>query len=251
VPEKAKRLAGLNNVEVHEADLDNPASLEQGAYGAFFVTDFSAHFDHREVKQGTSLIDAAIKNNVKHVVFSGLENCQSVINKPVLHFDYKAEIENYALRHADKINFTSIRLSAFYQELVGSLLYKVAPNTWAYTSPMADKPMYAINVDDIGGMAATVFAHPEEYKSKLLPVAGDLLKPNEIVDALNKNLAPNTFGFPGVEEITNMFEYYQTGVMKRDINLAKQLNGQVTNFNDWLVANKDKILANLAEKENH
>ena len=48
-----------------------------------------------------------------------------------------------------------------------------------------------------------------------------------------------------------MFEYYQTGVMKRDINLAKQLNGQVTNFNDWLVANKDKILANLAEKENH
>ena len=60
-----------------------------------------------------------------------------------------------------------------------------------------------------------------------------------------------SFGFPGVEDITNMFEYYQTGVMKRDINLAKQLNGQVTNFNDWLVANKDKILANLAKKENH
>ena len=27
--------------------------------------------------------------------------------------------------------------------------------------------------------------------------------------------------------------------------------GQVTNFNDWLVANKDKILANLVKKENH
>ena len=60
-----------------------------------------------------------------------------------------------------------------------------------------------------------------------------------------------SFGFQGVEDITNMFEYYQTGVMKRDINLAKQLNGQVTNFNDWLVANKDKILASLAKKENH
>ncbi len=38
--EKAKKLAGLNNVTVHEADLDNPASLEQvlqGAYGAFLV----------------------------------------------------------------------------------------------------------------------------------------------------------------------------------------------------------------------
>jgi hypothetical protein len=35
------------------------------------------------------------------------------------------------------------------------------------------------------------------------------------------------------------------------INLAKQFNGQVTNFNDWLVSNKDKILLNLAKKENH
>ena len=142
--DKAKKLASFNDVTVHEADFKNPDSLDKvlaGAYGAFFVTDFSAHFDHSEVKQGTNVIDSAIRNNVKHVVFSGLENCQSVINKPVLHFDYKDEIEKYALARADKIDFTSIQLSAFYQELVSSLLYKVGPHTWVYTCPMADKPM--------------------------------------------------------------------------------------------------------------
>jgi uncharacterized protein YbjT (DUF2867 family) len=265
--DKAKKLAGLNNVTVHEADLDNPASLGpvlKGAHGAFLVTDFSAHFDQREVKQGTSLIDAAISNGVKHVVFSGLEHCQSVINKPVYHFDYKAEIEDYALKHADKINFTSIRLSAFYQETVSGMLYKAAPNTWIFTPPIADKPMYIVNVDNIGVMTATVFAHPEEYRSKILPVAGDQLTADEIVDTLNRNLTPNkfmnghftlekflTFGFPGVVDIANMFEYFQSGAMKRDINLAKQLNGEVTNLNDWLVANKDNILSSLAKKENH
>jgi len=158
-------------------------------------------------------------------------------------------------------------MSAFYQELVGSLLFKVVRlfgmGFWVYSAPMADKPMYIVNVDDIGGMAAKVFTKPHEYKSKLLPVASDYLKPNEIVSALNKNLPRQkfmygnfslkrfaSFGFPGVEDITNMFEYYQTGVMKRDIELTKKLNGQVLNFNDWLAANKDKILADLAKKEN-
>jgi hypothetical protein len=113
-------------------------------------------------------------------------------------------------------------------------------------------------------MAATVFAHPDEYKSKILPVAGDQLRPEEIVERLNANLAPNkfsyanfslekflTFGFPGVVDIANMFEYYQTEKMRRDIQLAKKLNAETKNFNDWLVANKESILANLAKKENH
>ncbi len=142
--DKAKKLATINNVTVHEADFKNPESLDKvlaGSYGAFFVTDFSSHFDHSEVKQGTNLIDSAIRNNVKHVVFSGLENCEKIINKPVYHFDYKAEIENYALARADKLNFTSIQLSLYYQELVSSLLYKVAPQTWVCTFPMADKPL--------------------------------------------------------------------------------------------------------------
>ena len=123
---------------------------------------------------------------------------------------------------------------------------------------------YAVNVLNIGGMAATVFNSPAEYKSKILGVAGDQLTGQEIVDRLNANLAPHTFsyanfslekflsfGFPGVVDITNMFEYYQTGKMQRDIQLAKRLNGETSNFNDWLVANKQTILASLAIKENH
>jgi uncharacterized protein YbjT (DUF2867 family) len=62
--DKAKKLAALNNVTVHEADFKNPDSLDKvlaGAYGAFFVTDFSAHFDHSEVNKAQTLLIALLE----------------------------------------------------------------------------------------------------------------------------------------------------------------------------------------------
>ena len=50
-----------------------------------------------------------------------------------------------------------------------------------------------------------------------------------------------SFGFPGVEDLTNMFEYFQTGKMKRDIAFTKKLNPNTLNFNDWVAKNKQDI----------
>ena len=181
-----------------------------------------------------------------------------MIGKPVLHFDYKAAIEEYGLKQSAKINFTSIRLSAYYQEIVSSMLYKAAPETFILTIPVGDKPFYSVNVEDIGGLALAAFNNAEQYKSKIIPAAGDLLKPDEVVQILNKHLAPYkfafgnfslekflSFGFPGVVDITNMFEFFSTGKMVRDINLAKSINKDVLGFSDWLARNKVQILENL------
>ena len=46
--EKAKELASLKNVTVHEENLDDPASLDpvlNEAYGAFLVTDWPAQVE--------------------------------------------------------------------------------------------------------------------------------------------------------------------------------------------------------------
>jgi len=260
---KAKQLASLSNVSVHQADLDDQTSISKvlkNCYGAFLVTDFSAHFEHKETKQGTDLIDNAIKNNLSHVVFSGLENVASVIGKPCLHFDYKAAVEDYGLKHSNKISFTSIRLPAYYQVLPGMMLYKIEPNKFVITLPMADKSMFCMNVDEIGDCVKTILDNPSEYKSKIVPVAGDKLNGKEIESIFNAHLAPNkfmygnfslekflSFGFPGVEDITNMFEYYQTDKMHRDIHLAKRLNDNVLNFNDWVAKNKQQLLENISK----
>ena len=44
-------------------------------------------------QQGINVIDSAIKNKVSHLVFSGLENVESVTGKNCTHFDNKEKIE--------------------------------------------------------------------------------------------------------------------------------------------------------------
>ena len=260
--DKALHLAKLKNVIVHEADLNNRASLEKcldGSHGVFLVTDFWSNLNStNETKQGINVIDSAIKRKVAHVVFSGLENVSSLIGKPCEHFDNKEKIEQYGIKHSNAINFTSIRLPAYYQVLTSMLLKKVKPNEYILTLPMGDKPMYCMNVDDLGDCVKTIFNFPNDFKSKIIGVAGDHLKSAEIVDIMNKHLQPNkiaygnfslktfsSFGFPGVQDLTNMFEYYQTDKMSRDLQMTKILNGNTVSFNSWIARNKEDILKYL------
>jgi nucleoside-diphosphate-sugar epimerase len=144
--DKAKQLAVLKNVDVHEADLNDRQSLDtsmRGAYGAFLVTDLALdEKTSQETQQGFNLIDSAVKNKVSHVVFSGLENAILTINKPCVHMDNKEKIEQYGMKKRDKINFTSIRLPMYYQVIPGMMLKKITPNEFLLTLPMSDKPAY-------------------------------------------------------------------------------------------------------------
>jgi uncharacterized protein YbjT (DUF2867 family) len=259
--DKAIALAALNNCSVEEADLDDKSSIEKvlkGVYGCFFVTDFSAHIKKTEVTQGVNVIDSSIKNGVKHVVFSGLENVESVLHKPCFHFDYKAEIENYGLKHQDKINFSSVRLAAYFENFESSFLHRHKDKEYFVNIPMEGKQMIGVSVGDIGEAVLTVFENPQEYKSKLLGLAGDKLLVSEYIAILNKHLAPINFidshitaqkfgslGFPAAEELSVMFEFFQSGKMQRDLEFSKKLNKNVLTFEAWVVKNKTKLLASL------
>ena len=156
--------------------------------------------------------------------------------------------------------FTSLRLPMYYQVLPTMMLNRVKQGEYMLTLPMSDKSVYCMSVDDYGECVKSVFAQPDAYKSKIVGVAGDHLKATEIVASLNTHLAPNkfayanlsldtfkSFGFPGAEELANMFEYFQTGKMQRDISLTKKLNPATVSFNEWLVKNKQGILKSLPQ----
>lgn len=79
---------------------------------------------------------------------------------------------------------------------------------------------------------------------------------SEYIGILNKHLAPNKFidsqitaqkygvlGFPGAEELSIMFEFFQSGKMNRDLVLSKKLNKNLLTFEAWAVKNKTKLLA--------
>ena len=80
--DKAKELAKMGAAIV-KADLDNLESLKKafaGAYGVYGVTNFWEHFSPEEEKAQAANIAAAAKEaNVKHVIWSSLDDTRKWI----------------------------------------------------------------------------------------------------------------------------------------------------------------------------
>ena len=94
---QARELKQLG-VEVVAADVDDPESLKQafeGAFGAYCVTFFWAHFSpEREVAQADSMAEAAKHAGLQHVIWSTLEDTRKWVplsdnRMPTLMGQYK------------------------------------------------------------------------------------------------------------------------------------------------------------------
>src|SRR5262245_60992474 len=76
----AKALAAAG-AEVVAADVDDPASLERafaGAYGAYCVTFYWAHFSpEKELAQARSMAVATAAAGLEHVIWSTLEDTRT------------------------------------------------------------------------------------------------------------------------------------------------------------------------------
>jgi uncharacterized protein YbjT (DUF2867 family) len=78
--DKAKELARMG-AEIIWADIDDPESLKRalhGAYGAYFVTFFWAHFSaEKEKAEAKNMALAAKEAGLKHVIWSTLEDVKN------------------------------------------------------------------------------------------------------------------------------------------------------------------------------
>lgn len=48
-------------------------------------------------------------------------------------------------------------------------------------------------------------------------------------------------GFPGADDLGNMFDFYQRGNPERNVELCRQLHPKIRNFEQWLLDNKDAM----------
>ena len=255
--DSAKSLANLKNVSVVEGDLD--ASVEKvlkDCYGAFLVTDSRMTRAEAEVRQGITFCDAAIKNNLKHIIFSGLEACEPIIKRPAVHFDYKTKVEDYALKLKDKIIFTSVRMPCYY-ESIKMFLKKNDDGSYVLNMPMENKKMFSICIEDCGDCVTSIFQNPEQFKSRLVGLSAENLTQTEYLDIINKHLAPikvkdsqltlkqylELNKYPGAQDHVDMFEFYQSQKMERDIALTKSLNKNLLSFDNWMKNNTVFFLA--------
>jgi uncharacterized protein YbjT (DUF2867 family) len=271
--DKAKALAA-KGAEVVKADLDDVESLKKafaGAHGVYAVTNFWEHFSgEKEKAQAKNIADAAKAAGVKHVIWSTLEDTRKLMQPddkrmPMLqnvyrvpHFDAKAEANAYFAGLPVTYLVTSFYWDNFY--MFGLAPKKGADGKYAWAYPMGNAKMAGMAAEDIGKVAYGIFKAGNEYVGKTVGITGENLTVAEMGEKLNKGLglgpvtynavdadAYRGFGFPGADEMGNMFQVYRDFekevLAARSQELAKKLAPSLMSFDQWLAKNKAAVLA--------
>ncbi|XP_066097477.1 nmrA-like family domain-containing protein 1 [Saccopteryx bilineata] len=255
---KARALQNLG-AEVVRGDLNDEASVEaalKGTYGAFVVTSFWDDFSkEKEVCQGKMVADIAKRLGLKHVVYSGLENVKHLTGGKleVGHFDGKGEVEEYFWSIG--VPMTSVRLAAYFENFLTMWKPVKASDGDYYTLvlPMGDIPMDGISVADVGAIVSSIFNSPAEFLGKAVGLSAEALTIQQYADVLSKSwgkevrdakITPEAYeklGFPGAEELANMFRFYH---MKpdRDVKLTHRLNPNVRSFSQFISDNQGALV---------
>ena len=269
---KAKELAALG-AEVMAGDVDDVASLERafaGAYGAFCVTFFWEHFSpEKEMAHARNMAQAAKQAGLQHVIWSTLEDTRLRVpldddRMPTLmgkykvpHFDAKGEANHYFTEA--EVPTTLLHTSFYWDNLIhfGMGPKKGPDGKLAITFPMGDKKLPGIAAADIGGCAYGIFKRGREFIGKTLGIAGEFPTGAQMAAALTKALGREVryndvppevyrgFGFPGADDLGNMFQYKRDFEAEfcgaRDLTLARELHPGLQTFAVWLERNKDRI----------
>jgi len=187
--EPARTLAQAG-AEVVTGNLDDIASINaalRDAYGVFSVqrTEHPGQADFTvddEVRQGTSLADAAKAAGVTHFIYTSVGGAER--NSGITQFMSEWKIEKHIqvlglpatiLR---PVSFMENFLAPQYGIQTGIISYFFAP----------DAVTQLIAVDDIGAFAALAFRDPREYVGQALELAGDSVTMAQIAAAFGRTL---------------------------------------------------------------
>jgi len=270
--DKAKELAKLG-AEVVAADIDDAESLERafaGAYGAYCVTFFWAHFSpEKELAEAKAMAQAAKHAGLQHVIWSTLENTRQWVplsdnRMPTLqgkykvpHFDAKGEANQFFT--ALGLPVTILNTSFYWENFIyfGMEPKKGPDGKLAITMPMGDKKLPGIAAEDIGKCAFGIFKKGREFIGKTVGIAGEHLTGAQMAAALTKALGQEVryndvppevfrgFGFPGADDLGNMFQFKrdfnQDYCGARNLDFSRALNPALQTFEKWLAQNKSRI----------
>ena len=130
-----------------------------------------------------------------------------------------------------------------------------------WTFPMGNAKLAGIAAEDIGKAAYGIFKAGDQYIGKTVGIAGESLTierdgpeavegPRHRTGEVQRRRAPTciaSFGFPGADEMGNMFQVYRDFekemLANRNLDEARKLNPALQTFDQFVNKNKDKIMA--------
>ncbi len=270
--EKAKALAKMG-AEVVAGDVDDVESLKRafaGAYGAYCVTFFWAHFSpEKEIANAKAMATAAKHAGIKHAIWSTFEDTRKWVpltdkRMPTLkekykvpHFDAKAEADHF---FTDLGVPTTFLLTSFYWDnfiYFGMGPKKGPDGNLGITLPMGDKKLPGMAAEDIGKCAYGIFKKSKEFIGKTVGISGEQLTGTQMAATFTKILGKNvrynevppdvyrSFGFPGADDLGNMFQvkrdFEKLYCGARSVEFSRSLNPLLQSFETWLTNNKSRI----------
>ena len=207
--------------------------------------------------------------NVKHVVWSTLEDTRKFVplsdpRMPTLmgkykvpHFDAKGESDRYFIEQGVPTTFL---LTTFYWDNLihfGMGPRRGADGKLVFALPLADRKLAGIAAEDIGKCAHGVFRRGVSAIGETIGIAGDHLTGAEMAAALTRGMgeevryqampldAYRKLGFPGAEDLANMFQFYaefeRDFVASRDLGASRALNPDLQDFETWVARNAARI----------
>jgi uncharacterized protein YbjT (DUF2867 family) len=270
--DNAKELARMG-AQLARGDVDDAQSLRkafEGAYGAYCVTFYWAHFSpDKEAASARNMAEASKAAGIEHAIWSTLEDTRKWIplsddRMPTLMGRYK--VPHFDAKGASNHWFTDVGvpttflLTSFYWDNLihfGMGPKKGPDGKLAFTLPMGDKKLPGIAVDDIGKCAYGVFKRGAEFFGRTIGIAGDHLTGAQMAASLARALGQDVrynavtpeqyraFGFPGADDLGNMFQFkmdfedYYCGA--RNLASSRALNPSLLTFDAWLDHNKNRI----------
>src|SRR5262249_5508437 len=122
---------------------------------------------------------------------------------------------------------------------------------------IGDTKMPSIAVEDLGRCAYGIFKRGDEFVGKTVGIAGEHPTGADIAAAFTKHVGEEvrynavpadvfrSFGFPGADDIGNMFQFkadfedVYTG--HRPLELSRSLNPELQSLDQWLAANVSRV----------
>ena len=155
---------------------------------------------------------------------------------------------------------TTFLLTSFYWD---NLIYfglgpKRGPDgKLGITLPMDGKRLPGIAAEDIGKCAYGIFKRGRELIGKTVAIAGEHLSGAEMAAALSRALGQEVrykavppevfrgFGFPGADELGNMFQFKRDFndmyCANRPLDLSRSLNPELQSLDEWMAANVSRV----------
>jgi uncharacterized protein YbjT (DUF2867 family) len=226
------------NVELVRADLSNAdeiAAAMDGAYAVFALTNFWEPEIYLkdlalEEKQGKLLADAAASKNVKHFIWSGLDNVEHISGGrlEVPHFSGKYRVEQHIrkLANENKLKYTTFAYCGFFN--TNLLSWFTAPHVGKNNEAVFSWPLrYDVAIpwfspQNIGVAVLSALEDPDRWNHQIMRVASEYMTMQQATHILTE-VTGRKFNFHRVSlsefekslgnktpaaEVAHMFEFF-------------------------------------------